>query len=318
MRDGSFAIGALALALAPCGAQAAEDAGLVPPPADSAMKVEPKSAAGFDVFASTDADKTQVLRMGWNLDWSRSGDEKFEGIRVERALFKPLGQSATSFQRVYARYADRSGAWSWSGQLGTDGHTALGAVNLVTGTRRRTELFVERDILETPRGVGEGIYYTFAGVAVDVPLTARDTATLVVGAQEFTGKNVRLHARANYVHVIRPEWGLSAQVRGRYFHSTKPGEFDYFSPRWYAEALPVLQLRRFSRGGWRYLAAAGYGAQRDAASNWRSSRYLNGQVSSPSGRPVRVSATLVYSNTPVGSGFTYDYLQGSLGLTTYF
>jgi hypothetical protein len=281
------------------------------------MKVEPKSAAGFDVFASTDADKTQVLRLGWNLDWSRSGDDKFEGIRLERAMFKPLGESATVFERAYIRYADRSGRWSWSGQLGTDGHTALGAVNLVTGSRRRTELFLERDILETPRGVGEGVYYTFAGVAVDVPLTARDTGTLVVGAQEFTGKNVRIHARANFVRVLRPEWGLSAQVRGRYFHSTEPGEFDYFSPRWYAEALPVVQLRRFSRG-WRYLVAAGYGAQRDAASSWRSSRYLNGQVSSPSDRPVRLSARVVYSNTPVGSGFTYDYLQGSLGLTAFF
>lgn len=317
MRHRSFAIGAFALALAPCGAQAADDAGLVPPPEESAMKVEPKSAAGFDVFASTDADETQVLRLGWNLDWSRSGDDKFEGVRLERAVFKPLGQKATRFERAYLRYADRSGTWSWSGQLGTDGHTALGAVNFVTGSRRRTELFVERDILETPQGVGEGVYYTFAGLAVDVPLTARDTGTFVVGAQEFTGKNVRLHARANYVRMLKPDWGLSAQVRGRYFHSTRPGEYDYFSPRWYAEALPVLQLRRFSRG-WRYLAAVGYGAQRDAASGWRSSRYLNGQVTSPAGKPVRLSASFVYSNTPVGSGFTYDYLQGSFGLTTYF
>ena len=317
MRDRSFAIGAFAFALAPFGAQAAEDAGLVPAPTESAVEVEPKSAAGFDVFASTDADKTQVLRLGWNLDWSRSGDEKFEGIRLERALFRPLGQRGKDFERAYLRYADQSGQWSWTGQLGTDGRTALGAVNLVTGSRRRTELFLERDILETPRGVDEGVYYTFAGVAVDVPLTARDTGTFVIGAQEFTGKNVRLHARATYVRVLKPAWGLSAQLRGRYFHSTEPGEYDYFSPRWYGEALPVLQLRRFSRG-WRYLVAAGYGAQRDSASHWRSSRYLNGQVSSPSGRPVRLNASFAYSNTPVGSGFTYDYLQGSLGLTTYF
>jgi hypothetical protein len=178
-------------------------------------------------------------------------------------------------------------------------------------------VFVERDILETPRGVDEGIYYTFAGAALDVPLTDRDNATVVLRAQEFTGKNVRLHARGSYVHVVKPDWGLSAQLRGRYFHSTRPGEFDYFSPRWYLEVLPVVQVRRFS-GGWRYLLAAGLGAQRDSGSDWRSSRYLNAQVGSPATRPVQVKASMVYSNTPVGSGYVYDYLQGVLGVTTRF
>ena len=139
----------------------------------------------------------------------------------------------------------------------------------------------------------------------------------MVGAQEFTGKNVRLHVRGNYVHALKPEWGLTAQLRTRYFRSTEPGEFDYFSPRWSAEVLPVLQMRRYS-GGWRYLLAAGFGAQRDSGSDWRSSRYANAQVSSPVDRPVQVKASLVYSNTPVGSGFVYDYLQGTLGLTTRF
>ena len=308
---------ACGLIAAPCAAQASEERPLVPPPVAPVLKVKPASAITLDLIASTDADNTQVVRTGWNLDWSRSGDDQFLGVRLEKALFKPLGQKTTGFERAYLRYADKAGRWSWSGQLGTDGHTAVGALNVTTGSRRRTELFVERDILETPRGVGEGIYYTFGGVAVDLPLSERDSSTVVLGAQEFTGKNVRLHARANYVHTIKSDWGLSAQLRGRYFHSTRPGEYDYFSPRWYAEALPVLQMRRFS-GGWRYLVAGGYGAQRDAASGWRSSRYLNGQVTSPAGRPVRINASVVYSNTPVGSGFTYDYLQGTLGMTTFF
>ena len=81
------------------------------------------------------------------------------------------------------------------------------------------------------------------------------------------------------------------------------------------EALPVIQLRRFS-AGWRYLVAAGYGAQRDAGSGWRSSRYVNAQVSSPATRSVQLKASIVYSNTPVGSGYVYDYLQGPLSLTT--
>jgi len=295
---------ALALAAAPCAAQ------------EAAAERAP-SAATIDVFASTDADGTEVLRTGFNLDWSHPAEDRYQGIRVEKAWFTPLGGDTAGFERVYARYADKSGEWAWNAQVGTDGHTVLGSFNLADNARWRKEVFVERDILETPRGVTEGIYFTFAGAALDIPLTERDSATVVVGAQEFTGRNVRLHLRGNYVHAVKPEWGLTAQLRGRYFHSTEPGEFDYFSPRWYAEVLPVLQVRRYS-GGWRYLLAAGFGAQRDAGSDWRSSRYANAQVSSPVDRLVQLKASVVYSNTPVGSGYVYDYLQGSLSVTTRF
>lgn len=295
------------LSAVPCAAQ------------DGAIKAEdrPLAAATLDVFASTDADNTEVVRTGVNFDWFHPAEDRYQGIRVEKAWYAPLGQESTGFERIYARYADKNDHLAWNGQLGTDGHTVLGSVNVADTSRWRKEVFVERDILETPRGVGDGIYYTFAGAALDVPLTDRDTATVVLGAQEFTGKNVRLHLRGNYVHVVKPGWGLSAQLRGRYFHSTEPGEYDYFSPLWYAEVLPVLQVRRFS-GGWRYLFAAGFGAQRDAESDWRSARYMNAQVSSPASRRLGVKASVVYSNTPVGSGYVYDYLQGTLAVTTQF
>ena len=128
---------------------------------------------------------------------------------------------------------------------------------------------------------------------------------------------VRLHMRGSYAHVVKPDWGLSAQLRGRYFHSTEPGEFDYFSPRWYAEVLPVMQMRRFSNG-WRFVLAGGYGAQRTSGGSWRSARYLNVQANSPVDRRVQVKASLLYSKTPVGNGAVYDYLQGTLGVTTLF
>ena len=97
-----------------------------------------------------------------------------------------------------------------------------------------------------------------------------------------------------------------------------PGEFDYFSPRWYVEVVPVVQVRRFV-GGWQYLAAGGWGAQRDSRSDWRQSRYLNLRLRSPSSRRGWiVSADATYSNTPVTSSDTYDYLSGGLSLTRAF
>lgn len=276
-----------------------------------------RSAAAGDFFMSSDADDTEVYRAGIDLDARHQGPDQYWGVRLEKTWYRPLGNKAVSDERVYLRYADKSDDWEWSGRIGTDGDTVLGAASVHNNARFRQEFFIEREIVETPRGVDEGIYYTFVGGAIDLPVNDRNSFTLVAGAQEFTGKNVRLHARANYVHVLKPEWGLSAQLRTRYFHSTEPGEYDYYSPEWYAQLLPVLQVRRYA-GGWRYVAAGGIGAQRDSASDWRSSRFVAVEVASPAvsdGWSVKAGAQ--YSNTPLRSG-VYDYLQLSVGLTRVF
>ena len=302
-RANSMLAGCLLMGMPVSAAQAAESFG---------------HAVGTDLFVSTDADDTDVVKGGINLDWRFKGPELYQGIRLERARFKPLGGPSKDFDRVYLRYGDRAGHWAWTSQIGTDGHTALGSATVHDDARFRKEFFLEREILETPQGIHKGIYYTFGGGALDLPINDRNTVTVVAGLQAFTGKNERLHLRGIYTHVVKPDWGLSVQLRGRYFHSSHPGEYDYFSPRWYSEVLPVVQLRRYS-GGWRYSVAAGIGAQRDSGSDWRSSRYVNAQVTSPAvGHHWFVKAGLVYSNTPVGSGYVYDYTQFNLALTHAF
>lgn len=273
-------------------------------------------AAGIDLFVSTDADDTQVYRLGIDFDLRSAGPDRHLGLRYERAWYRPLGQAATGYDRVFLRWAERSGHWAWAGQAGTDGHTVIGAISVHDDSSFRKELFVERDIVETPRGVGEGIYQTFAGAAIDLPFGARDSLVLVGGVQAFTGRNERLHARATFIHSLRPDWGLSVQLRARYFRSSAPGEYDYYSPLWYAQALPVVQLRRRA-GGWRYLLAAGYGAQRDSNQSWRPSRFLAAELTGPEDRPWQLRASLQYSNTPLTTG-VYDYLQVSVGLRRRF
>lgn len=275
-------------------------------------------AIGTDVFYSSDADDTEVLKSGINFDLAYSGPDRRWGVRIERARFTPLGQQSRTMDRVYVRAADSLGAWKWQATAGTDGHTIIGSAGIHDESRFRKEVFVERDILETPQGLERGIYYTFAGAAVDLPADDRNVVTLFAGVQPFTGRNVRTHFRATYVHVVKPKWGLSAQLRTRYFHSSHPHEFDYFSPRWYAEVLPVIQLRRFV-GGWQLLGAVGYGAQRDSGTKWRSSRFLNMRVTSPRfQRDWALTAGLLMTNTPVSSGYTYRYTQLTVGLTKAF
>lgn len=275
-------------------------------------------AAGVEVFYSSDAEETEVLKTAIAFDLSYAGPEKLVGMAVERARYRPLGQDAKTMARVFLRAADSVGEWKWKASVGTDGDTLIGSATVHDGARFRKELFVERDIVETPIGVDRGIYYTFAGATIDLPADEGNVVTLIAGMQAFTGNNVRTHLRGHFVHVVKAEWGLSAQLRTRYFRSSHPGEYDYYSPRWYAEVLPVIQMRRFV-GGWQLLAAAGYGAQRDSGSKWRSSGLLNARVTSPAfKRDWAVTGALLYANTPVGAGLTYRYFQVNLGLTKAF
>ena len=274
-------------------------------------------AVGADLFYSTDADETEVLRAGLDFDLRHLGPEDYLGIRLEKARYNPVGSGWRDMERVYLRAARAIGKWKASARVGTDGETVVGAATIHDEAKFRKEFFVERDIVETRRGVDEGIYYTFAGAAIDLPINERNIVTLVGGLQEFTGDNVRSHIRANFVHVLDPEQGLSLQLRTRYFRNSHPGEYDYYSPRWYAQAVPILQLRRFAKG-WRYLLAGGVGVQRDANTDWRRSSYLNAQVQSPERSRWSVNAALLFSETPTTAGNSYNYFQANVGVRRRF
>ena len=159
-------------------------------------------------------------------------------------------------------------------------------------------------------------YTTAVGTALDVPINDKNGLTLVGGVQEFTGKNVRYHARGTFTHSIKSDWGLSFQLRSRYYHSTHPREFDYYSPRYYLQVLPVLQLRRFSHG-WRYMVAGGIGGQRDAVTEWRQSRFATAEITSPVTQGWFIKAAALYSNTPLRTGI-YDYGQMTVGIGKRF
>lgn len=279
-----------------------------------------RSAIGTEVFVSTDSDETTVWRVAGDFDLRNAPDGSRLGVRIEKAWYDPQGQGAIGQERVFLQAADGSGKVNWSARVGTDGDTIIGAASINDNKPFRKEAFVERDIVATPMGLDLGLYSTFAGAAIDLPANENNIFTVLAGAQEFTGDNVRLHLRGNYVHVVDRDLGLSVQLRTRYFHSTEPGEFDYFSPENYTEILPVLQMRRFV-DGWQFLAAGGIGMQRYTGSDWKQANYGQLRVVGPSEGDWIVSGEAIYSQTPgdgaiVGSG--YDYFQIGASLSRRF
>ena len=276
-------------------------------------------AAHLSLFASDDADDTSMLETGLTLDYRFEDVERYRGIKLEQIDIRPLGGERWRDHRAYYRFADYNDRWLWNGQAGTDGDSLVGNANFVHGGRLRQEYFIERDVLETPLGV-DGLYHTFLCASFDIPLDedAQRQLTTLVGVQAFTGSNVRAHLRANYIATVVPAWGLSAQLRTRAFHNSTPGEYDYYSPRWFAEAMPVVQVRRF-HDRWMYSAAVGWGWQRSSGTDLREARLVEAAVTSPrTGRDWYFKATASYSNTPTGTGQSYGYRQLMLELVRPF
>ena len=280
-----------------------------------------QQAVGTELLLSDDADDSQVIKWGAYLDFAHADIEHYQGIKLERARFAPVGGAFRSHDRIYYRFADTAGDWKWNGALGTDGDTWLGGASVYKDVPRRQEYFLEREVVETPIGLERGLRSTFVGAAYDLPLDDNNTVTALVGVQDFSGDNVRSHLRARYVHVLKPEWGLSAQLRARYFHNSVPHEFDYYAPRAYTEVIPMLQLRRF-RGGWMYQVAAGYGRAHDSDSGWRDARLLEAAITSPKTGEWFFKLNLTHSNMPTnaetGSGEGYDYSMLMLQLSRRF
>lgn len=268
-----------------------------------------KQTLGLDGSASTDADDTRVTKIGLRWDFRYDDFEHYRGLKLEDAHFAPQGQGGEHQQRVYYRFADTGARWKWNGALGTDGHTWLGSASIYNEARYRQEYFVERDTIETPMGLEHDLRHTFVGAAYDLPINDRNMVTALAGVQDFTGDNTRLHLRARYIAVLNQDIGLSAQLRTRYWRNSTPREFDYYSPEWYGEVLPTLQIRRF-HGRWQYHGAIGMGVWRDTDSDWRPARLVQAGITSPKiGRDWFFKANLTHTNTPITTGYKYDYTQ---------
>jgi hypothetical protein len=285
--------------------------------ADDALRV--------DLFAYDTSDDAWVTRSAVSWLYHYEGEEEYQGIEGEHWRGSVAGRGALAphdavdRDRAYFRFAHRNDHWLWTGRVGSDGHTAMGSLSVVHDVPRRLELFLERDMVETPQGL-EGLYYTYGGAAIDLPMGkgGRHTLTLLGGLQDFGDGNLREHARLRWSSVLVSDWGLSAQLHVRAFRDSDADRSDYYSPRWFAEAIPTLQLRRF-RGGWMWLARAGVGRQRDSETGWHQARRAELSVTSPASQQGwHLSAGLLATDTPFASGKSERYRQLSFELTKRF
>ena len=269
-------------------------------------------ALDLQTFQSSDAAGFESSKQLVALDLHYRDPEHYLGIAAQRAHYAGSGFDA-GYNRLYIDYADSHDngdgtSWKWNALLGGDDRTWLGSVEIF---RERTDgsrddLFLERDVVKTREGTLRGIYYTLLGVAEDFTLAPRWSATAVVAVQDFSGDNTRAIFKGRLVYLLSEDWGLSAQLRTRWFGDSHPYEYDYFSPRWYAEWIPTLQLRRFY-DGYQFRLALGFGRQRASDRNWQATKLAEIGWTSPKRGAWYAKIDAGYTNTPVNTGYAYAY-----------
>lgn len=278
----------------------------------SATAARADSALDLQTFYSWDGAGFETFKQLAGLDFSYRDPEHYLGVAAQYARYEGPGFRET-YQRGYLNYADTHDngdgtSWKWNALIGSDGNTWLGNAEVYRerADSTRDDLFLERDIVETRDGTARGIYYTLLGVAEDFTLSSRWSATGTLAVQDFTGDNTRTIFKGRLVYVLSEDWGLSAQLRTRWFHDSHPYEYDYFSPRWYGEWIPTLQLRRFY-GGNQFHIALGYGRQRASDSSWTATKLAEIGWTSPKHGAWYAKIDAGYTNTPINTGYAYSY-----------
>lgn len=277
-------------------------------------------AARADLTVSSDSDGNQTIKAGLGWDWRYAAPDQWSGLQLQRVRFSGRGWSKQE-QRAYLSGAGLAGRWAWEGDIGTNGHRLLGSASIHSDDAYRKEFFVERDVLETRQGIRDGWVQTYAGGALDIPLSERWSATTLAGLQDFgVGSNLRSHLRANLVFALLPQQGISVQLRTRYYHDSQTGEGDYYAPGTYRQALGVLAWRRYI-GGTQWYARAGLGRQQSGDDAWRQARLLELGVETPRWKQAWLRLDAGYTDTPALNGSSddgYDYRYAQLQLRYAF
>jgi hypothetical protein len=121
------------------------------------------------------------------------------------------------------------------------------------------ELIFNRDAIETRAALDNQTLANFYAVSLDYAASDRWTVIAMPTYRDFTDGNAQRGGRGWLIYSLLPEYGLSAQLKGQFYDSTR-GSDQYFSPDNYERAELGLRFRH-AFGDWRVFADAAYGRE---------------------------------------------------------
>lgn len=102
---------------------------------------------------------------------------------------------------------------------------------------------VERDFVNSMRGIQEGLSYTSLALVGDYTFTDRFNVGLSAGTTAFSNDNNRPILRTRWNYALDERYGLNAYVKTRNYRNSNPYRAEYFSPGRLNELLLGLSAR---------------------------------------------------------------------------
>lgn len=170
---------------------------------------------------------------------------------------------------------------------------------------------LERDAVNSIRGLLNGVQFTSAALVADHAFTDRFNVGLSVGSTEFSNDNRRPTVRSRWNYSLDERYGLNAFVKTRNYWNSNPYRAEYFSPDRLSEASAGLSARFVVADSAVFSASVSAGQQRiDGASEpiWSAQVGLASKRGSALGWAVGVEATNAASLFTTQAG-SYRYVN---------
>lgn len=102
---------------------------------------------------------------------------------------------------------------------------------------------VERDFVNSMRGIQQGLSYTSLALVADHAFTDRFNVGVSAGAAAFSNDNDRPILRTRWNYSLDERYGLNAYLKTRNYRNSNPYRPEYFSPGRLGETLLGLSAR---------------------------------------------------------------------------
>lgn len=212
-------------------------AGLLTGPA-----VHAQSVSG-SFFASEDSDDFRESKQTVGYTASSGWGLRAGAMRYTSPAWAASGQMlAGTFQRT----DDRRTVDAYLGAARVAGFDyVVAGLDYMERLRPGTSLglSVERDVVNSVRGIDTGTHFTALALVLDHAFSQRFNVGVAAGAALFSNDNNRPILRTRWNYSLNEDYGLNLFLKTRNYHNTNPYRREYFSPDRLSEVSAGLSAR---------------------------------------------------------------------------
>ncbi len=181
------------------------------------------------------------------------------------------------------------------------------------GETTATEVFFNRDYVETVNSLNGGIYYNYYGASIQQEFLNRFTLIGLIAQHQFSDDNTRNHIRARLIYDILPEYGINLQLRHRRFTNSDDPKGNYFNPDQYFEDMLAVGYRKRIEG-WMFSSLVGMGKQKINGDKMTDTMLIEAEVTSPLVNRFYLNSKAGYNESAGFNGpdYRYQYIQANL------